>query len=192
MKWKMAENSLFAVLLRSPWWISFAVVAAFALASRALLPPQYMAFGVMGGFPFLVIGVIAALRQYRSLNPEQVARTLQAAAAMSWRDFCGMVEQAYRKDGYQVSRLDGQSADLLLAKAGLSTLVACKRWKAANHGIGPLRALHETRQNQDASRCIYVTLAQVSDNTRRFALANKIELLQGAALAQLLHKVAPR
>ena len=28
MKLRMSENSLFAVLLRSPWWISFAIAAA--------------------------------------------------------------------------------------------------------------------------------------------------------------------
>ena len=37
MKFKMAPNSLFAILLRSPWWISLAIAAVFAGASRALL-----------------------------------------------------------------------------------------------------------------------------------------------------------
>jgi restriction system protein len=38
MKLKMSKNSLFAILLRSPWWMSFGLVAAIALAARALLP----------------------------------------------------------------------------------------------------------------------------------------------------------
>jgi len=38
MKLKMSDNSLFAVLLRSPWWISLLVVAGFTLLSFALLP----------------------------------------------------------------------------------------------------------------------------------------------------------
>ena len=29
MKFKMAPNSLFAVLLRKPWWVSFVVAAVF-------------------------------------------------------------------------------------------------------------------------------------------------------------------
>lgn len=40
MKLKMAEKSLFAILLRSPWWVSFSLVAVFALASKALLPAR--------------------------------------------------------------------------------------------------------------------------------------------------------
>jgi restriction system protein len=34
------EKSLFAVLLRSPWWISFAVAGVITLASGALLPKE--------------------------------------------------------------------------------------------------------------------------------------------------------
>ena len=56
----MSKNSLFAILLRAPWWISMAVVALLALAASALLPEPYVALGVMGGFPFLVIGSMAA------------------------------------------------------------------------------------------------------------------------------------
>ena len=36
VKFKMAENSLFAVLLRSRWWISFAICAAVVLVSLAV------------------------------------------------------------------------------------------------------------------------------------------------------------
>ena len=63
MKLKMSEKSLFAILLRSPWWVSLAIVAVFVLASSALLPSPYVAFGMMGAFPFLVIAIMAAWRQ---------------------------------------------------------------------------------------------------------------------------------
>ncbi len=182
----MAEKSLFAMLLRSPWWVSFAVVGLFVAASRALLPEQYMVFGVMGGLPFLVIGCITAFRQFRALSAGRAARILEVAGAMSGRDFGAALEAGYRAQGYEVSRLDGQAADLLLSKAGRRTLVACKRWKAANHGIEPLRGLVAARQAQDLSHAAYVTLAEVNEKTRNFARANQIELLHGNALAQLL------
>ncbi len=190
VKLKMAPNSLFAVLLRSPWWISFLVVLAFVLASRALLPEQFMVFGFMGALPFLVIGSIAAFRQFRAPSAQQVEHTLQNVAAMSWREFAGALEQAYARQGYAVSRADGPAADLLLAKEGQRTLVAGKRWKAGVHGIEPLRALSEARQAQDTSRCLYITLADVGDKTRRFATQNRVDLLHGAALAQLLRGTA--
>ena len=185
MKMKMAPNSLFAMLLRSPWWVSMAIVLAFALGSRAL-PEQYMLFGVMGGLPFLGIGVIAAARQLQAPSDAQVARVLENVAAMPWRDFLAALEQAYREQGFEPSRLNGQAADLLLAKGGRHILVAGKRWKAGNHGIEPLRALALARQAQDTSHCIYISLADVGDQTRRFATEQGIELLHGPALAQLL------
>jgi restriction system protein len=40
VKFKMAEKSLFALLLRSPWWISFVVVGLIVLAAGALLPAE--------------------------------------------------------------------------------------------------------------------------------------------------------
>lgn len=186
MKLKMAPNSVFAVLLRSPWWMSFVLVAAILLASNALLPERYVVFGGMAAFPFLVVAVVAAFRQYKRLSPAQVERTLQMVAAMSRRDFCHVLEQAYRQQGYVVTRADDEGSDLLVAKAGRSSVIACKRWKAAIHGVEPLRMLNDSRRARDASHGIYVSIAEVGDKTRQYAKQNQIDLLHGAALAQLL------
>lgn len=188
MKLKMAKNSLFAILLRSPWWISFVVVLVFALGSSALLPPQYVVFGLMGAIPFFVIGVIAAYRQFRAPSQKHVEQTLQQAAAMPWRAFSEALEQAFTAQGYQVSRINNAAADLELRKAGQTTLVAAKRWKAGSHGVEPLRALDRERQSQDASHCVYVTLTALNDTSRRFAEKQKIELVHDQALVQLLGK----
>ena len=37
----MAQNSLFAMLLRSRWWASFLIAAATAMLARLLLPKDY-------------------------------------------------------------------------------------------------------------------------------------------------------
>ena len=52
MKLKMAKNSLFAVLLRSPWWYSVLIVLGMAIAARALLPEPYVVVGIVGTAPF--------------------------------------------------------------------------------------------------------------------------------------------
>ena len=62
----MAEKSLFAVLLRSPWWISFVVVGLITLASGVLLPKEYFVVGALSGFPIFVVGCIAAWKQLRA------------------------------------------------------------------------------------------------------------------------------
>lgn len=186
MKLKMSENSLFAVLLRSPWWISMVVVAVFALVSAAFLPKPYVAFGVMGALPFVVIGIIAAWRQWHAPSPTRVAEALRQAGAMSWRDFSVALERAYIQQGYAVTRLNAAAADFSLLKAGRTTLVSCKRWKAASHGVEALRDLVAAKEAQGADQCSYISLGAVSDNARRFAIAQGVALVSGDALGQLI------
>lgn len=183
MKFKMAEKSLFAILLRSPWWISFALVAAFALASKALLPAQYVVYGVLGAFPFLVVGCIAAWRQLQAPNPKNIEAALQRAAGMSWFDFSAAIETGLNKAGYEVARLNLPGADFKLEKAGRVTLMAAKRWKAVNQGVEPLRELAALRDAHKADLCSFISLGTLSDSALRFARANQVELVTQATLA---------
>jgi hypothetical protein len=56
------SQSLFAVLLRSPWWISMVIALGVAAVAFALFPQPYRGLGAMGGLPFVVIGSIALWR----------------------------------------------------------------------------------------------------------------------------------
>lgn len=186
MKLKFAKNSLFAILLRSPWWISMLIVVGIALASGALLPADYVVVGAMGGFPFLVIGIMAAWRQRHMPSPARATEALVKAGAMSWRDFSGVIERAFVGQGYTVTRLNSMAADFSLLKGGRVTLVSCKRWKAANPGVDALRDLVAAKHAQEADQCTYVSLAPVTDNARRFATEQGVQLMSQGELAQLL------
>jgi restriction system protein len=185
----MAEKSLFAILLRSPWWISLAIGIGIGLAAKALLPPSYFLFGAMGGFPFVVIAVISAWRQWSAPSTAHVAGTLAQIGAMSWRDFSAALEQALAREGFEVRRLDGAAADFELLKAGRTVLLSSKRWKAARLGLEPFQALEAARSARDASSCICVTTGHVTDNALQFAAAHQIRVIQGMELAQLLRPV---
>lgn len=186
MKLKMSENSLFAILLRSPSWISFAIVAVITLASIALLPRDYVTFGVLGGLPIFVVGVMATLKQWRAPNPARVAEALTQASSMSWRDFSGRVEAIYTQQGYAVSRLNSAAADFQLVKGSSTTLVNCKRWKAANQGVDAVRDLAVAKEAQGAQHCTYMSLGPLSDTAKRFATAHQVTLLSGDALGRFL------
>jgi restriction system protein len=179
----MHENSLFAVLLRSPWWISIAIALGLAAAARLVLPDLYAIFV---GLPFLVIGTYAGWKQLRAPSAAKVANALEAARAMAWTDFSRAIEDAFRRDGYKVSRLSGKDADFEMTKAGRVSLVSCKRWKAARTGIEPLRELDAARRAREAHEAIYVAAGEISDNARAFAAAKNIRLAHGAELARLL------
>jgi len=186
MKLKMSDNSLFAILLRSPWWISVAIVAVISLLSIALLPKAYVGFGVMGGFPFLVIGVMGARKQWRAPSAARVTDMLARASPMAWRDFSALVGQIYVEKGYAVTRLNSPAADFLVVKGDQRTLVSCKRWKAANHGVDALRDLVGAKETQEAQHCLYMSLTPVSDTARRFAKAQGVTLLSGNELGRFL------
>ncbi len=189
MKFKMAPNSLFAILLRSPWWISIGIAVVFAAASRALLPADYWVFGAMGGFPFLGIGLYACWQQMQAPSSKRMAAILQAVSAMGWREFADALEQGFTAQGYSVKRIDG-SADFAIQREGRTTLVAAKRWKAARVGEEMLQALHSAMAAQDASACQYVTLGEPSANALRFARQHNVQLVQADALALLLRRLA--
>lgn len=188
MKWKMSEKSLFAVLLRSPWWVSMSVFAAFGLAARALLPADYAWAGLFGGLPFLVIGVLAARRQLLAPKPAQVDAQLERLSTMGWSEFAQTLNTAYARQGYALSRCEDKGADLQLLKSGQTTLLCCKRWKAATLGMQSLQELVAARQRQDASYAACMTLGRVSDAARSYAKTHSVQLIESRELAGLLLK----
>ena len=135
MKFKMAPNSLFAILLRSPWWISFVLVACVALISKALLPSEYFIYGALGGFPIFVVGCIAAWRQLRAPSAAKVQTMLDQVQAMPWAKFSQALTRAWAGQGYGVNVASKGAVDLRLTRNGQTTLVSAKRWKAATHGV---------------------------------------------------------
>lgn len=189
MKLNMAKNSLFAVLLRSPWWYSLLIVLGFAIAARALLPEPYAVVGILGTCPFLVIAAMSAWRQWKLPSPERVSDALARASNMPWVEFSTTLEKVFVVQGYTVTQLKGPAADLQLVKDGAVTLVSCKRWKAANHGVEALRALEQAQQAQGAQHACYISLAAITDNARRFAQENGIVLMASAELGPLLVQV---
>lgn len=186
MNWKLNDNSLFAILLRSSWWLSFAIGAAASATAFALLPEAYKPFGAMTGLPFFVIGCIAAWRQWQMPSRSRIEATLAAVQSMSWPEFSRAIEAAYQRQGYRVSSLPGGVANFEIMKEGRTALVNCKRWKVARTGVEPLSDLHALKEERGVQECIYVAAGEVSENARAFAIKHKIGIVGGAELARLM------
>jgi restriction system protein len=187
MKFKMSEKSLFAALLRAPWWVSFLVMLAVALVAGALLPDAYKTAGMLGAFPFLVIGVMAAWRQRNAISASRIQELLEQARGMGWRDFSVLVEEALRQQGFVVARLTDGPADFQIEKNGRVTLVSAKRWKAATVGAEHLRELLAARESRDAFSCTCMSLGTFSQAAIDLAQQSPMQLLGPANIAQLLH-----
>jgi restriction system protein len=182
---KMHDNSLFATLLRKPFWVSALVATAIFSLLRYFLPWEFALFAAA---PFIAISAWVAWKQLRAPGAARIAKTIEHLRAQSWDDFARDVEEAYRREGYAVSRLGDAHADFELVQGAYCTLVACKRWKAVRTGIEPLRELQAAREAREAHYCVYVATGEITEQARAFAAERKISLLQGAELATLLRK----
>jgi restriction system protein len=171
--------------------VSFVVMLAVALAAGALLPDAYKTAGMLGGFPFLVIGVIAAWRQRNALSPARIDELTAQARAMGWREFSAVVETALRKQGFEVRPLSNGPADFEIEKNGRITLVSAKRWKAASMGAEPLRELLATVESQEAFSCSCMSLGVFSPAAVALARQHPIQLLGSVEIAQLVHDAGP-
>lgn len=187
MKFKMSEKSLFATLLRAPWWVSFLVMFGVALVAGALLPEAYKTAGMLGAFPFFVIGVMAAWRQRNAISASRIQELVEQARGMGWRDFSVLIEEALRQQGFVVSRLNDGPADFQIEKNGRITLVSAKRWKAATVGAEHLRELLAVRESRDAFSCTCMSLGVFSQAAIDLANSSPMQLLGSANIAQLMH-----
>lgn len=186
MKLHMAKNSLFAVLLRSPWWISAAIALAIGLSSVALLPDQLRAVGALSSLPFVVIGVMASWRQRHRPSAARIAETHAALASMAWPAFASLLEQSFRRDGYTVQPCSTTSVDFALDRKGRQTLVLARRWKSARTGLEALRTLQAAGAANDLPDLLYIGLGSLTDTARRFATEHRITVWHVAELAHAL------
>ncbi len=186
MKFKMHERSLFASLLRLPWWVSLMIGAVIALLSRLTLKGDFLIFGVTMSLPFAVIAAIGLRRQWQLPSAARVDAVLAAVQAMSWREFSAVVEAAFVRDGFVVKALNLPAADFEIAQGVSVALVSCKRWKAANQGVAPLQDLAALCAARGAGEAIYISAAAVTGNAQAFATEQRMRLINGAGLVQFL------
>jgi len=182
----MAENSLFAILLRSPWWIAAAIALAVSGLAAVVMPEAYKGAALFAGLPFAVIACVAGYRQARMPSARSVDATLRSLRTLPSQDFAALVENALRLQGYDVGRSGAGGADFEAAKEGRVTLVHCRRWKVAQTGIGPLRELASAARAREANEAIYVATGEVTAQARAFAAEHRIRLLDGPALVAWL------
>lgn len=186
MNWKMAENSIFAILLRSPWWASLGVAACLIALASLLLPPQYVVFGWTAALPFVVIGAMVLWRLSQAPTRKQIDRTVARVRALNHKQFVAELQQAYRLSGGQVDSVSGAAADFTVTQGWRTRMISCRRWKAATVGVEPLRELHAAREAAEAHDGVVVALGELSPAARQFAREHRIEILDAQGLVLLL------
>ncbi|MEH6443652.1 MAG: restriction endonuclease [Oceanospirillaceae bacterium] len=182
---KMAKGSLFALLLRSSWWYS-ALIGLFILAVSLLLTQaEYVILSITGALPFLGIGGYAFYKQFQQPSAKRILQITEQAKNMPVGVIAQKIAANYIKSSYESSAFKGSGADLELIRGSRKLLLCCKRFKAANTGMEPLKLLVAAGEKAEAMGYLYVTLGEVSVAARDYAQKNNIELIQTSRFAAL-------
>lgn len=191
MALKLPKNSLFAVLLRSRWWVSLSVGVGIGLVATALLPESYRSVGPLMGAPFLVIAALAAWRQRHAPSAAELARTQESLARAAWPAFADALQAAFERDGWQVERSTREPVDFVLERKGRHMVVAARRWKSARVGLEALRALQAAREAREAPDALLIAMGELTDTARPFAAQHRIAVWQAPEIAQALRGRLP-
>ncbi|MDR1367118.1 MAG: restriction endonuclease [Candidatus Accumulibacter sp.] len=181
----MPEKSLFSLLTRSPCWISFLIFAFLYGLSYLEILEKFRILLILLSLSFVLTGFISLWKRRNLPSAARVEKTVGEVLAMSRKDFFALIEEAFRREAYEVRQGRGP-ADFELAKNGRLTLVNCRRWKAASHGQEVLRELVATRDAGKAQEVRYVCINAPSENAEEYARQYKVHLMRGPEIAQLL------
>ena len=178
----MAQETLFRILLRQPWWITVLVaVLLFALA-QAIFPP----LAPFIALPFAGLAVYIAYRQWRGSSPVDADARLASLRAMSWEEFSDLVTAAYTRHGYQVSAAERPGYDYTLTKGSRVTLLQCRRWRVNQVGVGPVRELARAVEREEATNGICISAGTFSEPARKLVATEPVTLVSSAELVELL------
>ena len=186
MAFKMAKNSLFAILLRSPWWVSLGIVGAMVQVSNALLPPDIRGFGWMGGFPFLVISGLALKGQWSQPSARQEVAAFERLQALNHTEMAAALVAGFEREGYLVQKSKRAGADLLLTRQGQSIVVSTQRWKMARPGVEVLKELQQAQKQLQADGAVFVHLFPLSDSAQSWVKSQSLTCLTGGALLKAM------
>lgn len=184
-----APNSLFAILVRSPFWVSLLLAIGTYVLAQNFVPPV---FAVATTLPWIGTAAFAGWRQLKTPSVSRVTKMLEQLGAMSWPQFSAVMSEIFRADGYSVATNEDGVVSLVLERTGYTTLAACRRWKVKETGIVPLRELADAATARGARDCVYVTTGTFTDNAQAFARQQKIRLLNGMELARLAAPILNR
>lgn len=158
------------------------------LSNGALAPLAWIvliACWVAAGLSFL------KSRKRRRLLDVQTG--LESIAAMSWKEFEMLVGEAFRRRGYRVEEtgLGGADGgiDLILRKDGRVDLVQCKQWRTRQVKVAVVREMWGLVSHHKADGVKIVCVGEFTRDAEAFAAGKAIELINGAALLELVRGV---
>ena len=208
------NEGLLSTVSRLPWsfgivlgvvlflGVRYGVAALLGGSGNPFLAPigqQLAAGGPLGWIAWLLLGVcwVGALLSF--LERDKRKRLLEAQSgleslrAMSWREFEVLVGEAFRRQGHMVIETGRGGADggvdLVLSKAGKTTLVQCKQWRKQRVDVRIVREMYGLLAHHQAQAVIIVCVGDFTPDARHFSEGKPIELIHGEVLLDMVRAV---
>jgi len=182
MAFRMAEGSLFAVLLRSSWWISVCIALAFITLSLVIAESRFLVLGIASSLPFLGIAAYAGYQQFQRPSQQRIQDVAAQARTMRPDQLAEKIAATYIEKRFDSTTFKGGEANLELCRGHQRILLNSKRFKVANTGIEPLKKLVEAGEKVGATGYLHVALGTVSTAAVDFANDKNIEIIQAEQL----------
>ena len=214
---KGAADDLLAIAARLPWWVSLVLGMVTYLILHSIAVQDvgtatstkdigavaakglYRTLAGIGQYILpliLVVGAVVSVlgQRKRTALVGQVAESASRAALgeMTWREFEGLVHEAFRLQGYSVRRLGGDGpdggVDLVLDRGSEKVLVQCKQWRAMRVGVSVVRELYGVMAARGAAAGIVVTAGSFTSDAIEFASGRNVRLIAGPELMGMIRE----
>lgn len=196
------NGSSLDALVKAPWWVGLSSAAIIFIAGEIvgrmsfgeLIPlekPLAMILKLLAAIPALcgLISLIAGLdRGELSAN----TNSPEALKGMDWKDFMFLIGEHYRRRGYSVFEMGGNSPDgdfdLLAQKKTEKLVIQCKYWKASRVDAKTVREVHSVMEDAAASGAVLITSGEFAQPAVELARGKPVELIDGPKLAKLIEE----
>jgi restriction system protein len=208
-------DTFFHFLVKMPWWIGPICAMLFFVLLRFIIPailenvgkpddsmtksfnivlaPMSTKLAPLAGLLVFLIWGIAELKKLMDRKRLDNQTGLDSMSDLSWKEFEELVAEAYRREGYKVE-LTGNATgdggiDIVLRRREQNTLVQCKHWKTWTVGVKIVRELRGVMASEKADYGIVVSYGTFTPETEAFAKENRITLIGGNDLDNMVKSV---
>lgn len=214
-KKESGPDELFKFLVGVPWWVGPILAALVFIGFRAILPAILSSsvdptdagmktftttlttlsqkFAPIASLGVIFIWGIAEVKKFADRRRLDRQTGLESIGDLSWREFEGLTAEALRRQGYDVE-VTGNPAgdggvDVVARRKGQTTLVQCKHWKTWKVDVKIVRELRGVMAAERAEYGIIVTYGAFTADAEAFAKENRITLIGGNDLVQMIRSV---
>jgi HJR/Mrr/RecB family endonuclease len=185
-----------ALLLKVPFAVYFGIALCIAAVSVASAPnaarymPPLIAFAVAASATALGLAIRICLRRLRAAKLQQHGATLDTIRQLSWHQFEALIAACYTSQGFAVAfgtRVESCVPEcVVVSRHRRRLLVHCKAFNAPVCDIGVVREANSLMASERANACAVVTAGRVTRDAHAWARRNRIQLISGRALENLV------